>query len=130
MPLTKRQREILNYLDTYAGQNGYAPSFEEIADHFNVSLRQLYRVSAVAGYTPAALVWRRRLERARTLLHERGSRAPITEIALSCGFKDGAHFSRSYRKTFGEAPRAARRGPGNGEQGAGGPRQEPLASCP
>ena len=35
MPLTKRQREILNYLDAYAGQNGYAPSFEEIAEHFN-----------------------------------------------------------------------------------------------
>jgi repressor LexA len=35
MPLTKRQREILNYLDSYAGQNGYAPSFEEIAEHFN-----------------------------------------------------------------------------------------------
>ncbi|HMC55391.1 MAG TPA: helix-turn-helix domain-containing protein, partial [Gemmatimonadaceae bacterium] len=35
MPLTKRQREILNYLDAYAGENGYAPSFEEIAEHFN-----------------------------------------------------------------------------------------------
>lgn len=35
MPLTKRQREILNYLDAYTEQNGYAPSFEEIAEHFN-----------------------------------------------------------------------------------------------
>jgi repressor LexA len=35
MPLTKRQREILTYLETYAEQNGYAPSFEEIAEHFN-----------------------------------------------------------------------------------------------
>ncbi len=35
MPLTKRQREILTYLDTYAERNGYAPSFEEIAEHFN-----------------------------------------------------------------------------------------------
>jgi len=35
MPLTKRQREILTYLDTYSEQNGYAPSFEEIAEHFN-----------------------------------------------------------------------------------------------
>ena len=32
MPLTKRQREILNYLTRYAEENGYAPSFEEIAD--------------------------------------------------------------------------------------------------
>src|SRR5262245_50739279 len=35
MPLTKRQREILNYLSTYAEENGYAPSFEEIASQFN-----------------------------------------------------------------------------------------------
>jgi repressor LexA len=35
MPLTKRQREILTYLQTYAEENGYAPSFEEIAQHFN-----------------------------------------------------------------------------------------------
>ena len=35
MPLTKRQREILNYLTLYSEQNGYAPSFEEIATQFN-----------------------------------------------------------------------------------------------
>ena len=35
MPLTKRQREILGYLQTYAEENGYAPSFEEIARRFN-----------------------------------------------------------------------------------------------
>ncbi len=35
MPLTKRQREILTYLGSYAEDNGYAPSFEEIASRFN-----------------------------------------------------------------------------------------------
>jgi len=35
MSLTKRQREILNYLSSYAEENGYAPSFEEIAAQFN-----------------------------------------------------------------------------------------------
>jgi len=35
MPLTKRQREILTYLSEYAEEHGYAPSFEEIARHFN-----------------------------------------------------------------------------------------------
>jgi repressor LexA len=34
MPLTKRQREILNYLIAHTEQHGYAPSFEEIASHF------------------------------------------------------------------------------------------------
>src|SRR5437764_6290113 len=35
MSLTKRQREILTYLATYAEEHGYAPSFEEIAETFN-----------------------------------------------------------------------------------------------
>ena len=32
MALTKRQREILDYLAQYIDRNGYAPSFEEIAE--------------------------------------------------------------------------------------------------
>jgi repressor LexA len=35
MPLTKRQREILSFLSNYHEANGYAPSFEEIAEQFN-----------------------------------------------------------------------------------------------
>lgn len=35
MPLTKRQREILTFLGSYAEDNGYAPSFEEIASRFH-----------------------------------------------------------------------------------------------
>jgi repressor LexA len=35
MPLTKRQREILTYLSAYSEQNGFAPSFEEIAEKFD-----------------------------------------------------------------------------------------------
>ncbi len=31
MPLTKRQREILDYLTSYIDEHGFAPSFEEIA---------------------------------------------------------------------------------------------------
>lgn len=35
MPPTKVQRQILDYLQGYQGEHGYAPSFEEIAEHFN-----------------------------------------------------------------------------------------------
>jgi repressor LexA len=34
MPLTRRQKEILDYLQSYIHKQGYAPSFEEIAEHF------------------------------------------------------------------------------------------------
>ena len=34
MPLTRRQKQILDYLESYIRDNGYAPSFEEIARQF------------------------------------------------------------------------------------------------
>ncbi len=34
MPLTKRQKEILDFLERFLEDNGYPPSFEEIAQHF------------------------------------------------------------------------------------------------
>jgi repressor LexA len=37
MPLTKRQKEILDYIDSFIAERGYAPSFEEIAESFGYS---------------------------------------------------------------------------------------------
>jgi len=34
MPLTRRQKQILDFIQGYLAGNGYAPSFEEIAEHF------------------------------------------------------------------------------------------------
>jgi len=34
VPLTRRQKQILDYLQNYISTNGYAPSFEEIAEEF------------------------------------------------------------------------------------------------
>ncbi|NIU72287.1 MAG: repressor LexA, partial [Gammaproteobacteria bacterium] len=36
MPLTRRQKEILDYLQSYIKDRGYAPSFEEIATQFGL----------------------------------------------------------------------------------------------
>jgi len=36
-PLTKRQREILDYLNDFIQQHGYAPSLEEIGRRFGLS---------------------------------------------------------------------------------------------
>jgi repressor LexA len=36
-PLTKKQREILDFVTEFAEEHGYAPSFEEIAEHFGLS---------------------------------------------------------------------------------------------
>lgn len=37
LPLTKRQREILDYLTEFIQQHGYAPSLEEIGQRFGLS---------------------------------------------------------------------------------------------
>ena len=37
LPLTKRQREIFDYLNEFIQQNGYAPSLEEIGHRFGLS---------------------------------------------------------------------------------------------
>jgi repressor LexA len=37
LPLTKRQREILNFLNDFIQQHGYAPSLEEIGRRFGLS---------------------------------------------------------------------------------------------
>ena len=37
LPLTKRQREILDYLNDFIQQHGYAPSLEEIGQRFSLS---------------------------------------------------------------------------------------------
>jgi repressor LexA len=37
LPLTKRQREILDYLSEFIQQHGYAPSLEEIGRRFSLS---------------------------------------------------------------------------------------------
>ncbi|HEX7240966.1 MAG TPA: transcriptional repressor LexA [Longimicrobiaceae bacterium] len=37
MSLTKRQRQILDYVESFIEAYGYSPSFEEIAEHFGYS---------------------------------------------------------------------------------------------
>jgi repressor LexA len=44
-PLTRRQKEIIDYIRSFIDENGYAPSFREIAYYFELS-----SVSTVAEY--------------------------------------------------------------------------------
>ena len=37
MHLTRRQKEILDFLSRYIERRGYAPTIEEIGDHFGLS---------------------------------------------------------------------------------------------
>ncbi|WP_066649217.1 MULTISPECIES: helix-turn-helix domain-containing protein [Sphingomonas] len=61
------------------------------------------------GVTPGEYQRRLRLKGAVSLLSE--TAMPLSEIALACGFYDQAHFTRSFKALYGQAPsrfRAAR----------------------
>lgn len=99
---------IERFIDAHLERHELNPEF--VARHFGLSLRQLYRITTTTGCTPAALIWARRLERARQLLDADRSDTRVLDIALSCGFKDGAHFSRAFRRAFGQSPKESRHG--------------------
>lgn len=47
-PRTKRQREILDYIDSFISERGYIPSYQQIARHFHIRSK-----SAVAKHIAA-----------------------------------------------------------------------------
>jgi AraC-like DNA-binding protein len=100
------RNSIQRYIDANIERCDLSPRL--LARHFGMSVRQLYRVTVATGCTPGALIWSRRLARAHQLLAEERSGARVLDIALSCGFKDGAHFSRAYRREFGHSPSESR----------------------
>jgi AraC family transcriptional regulator len=48
-----------------------------------------------------------RVKRAKDLL--RGTKRPIADIAVACGFADQSHLTRVFSKAFGISPGAWRR---------------------
>lgn len=85
-------------------------SIERIADRMQCTKRYLHKVFSREGETLNQYIWSQRLELCRLRLSRRDlSDKSITEIAFACGFSNAAHFSRSFRARFGEAPRAYRR---------------------
>jgi AraC-like DNA-binding protein len=59
------------------------------------------------GESPHAFILRRRLELAARLMME--SAAPLSDIALQCGFTDQAHLCKQFRHVLRETPAAWRR---------------------
>jgi AraC family transcriptional regulator len=59
------------------------------------------------GSSPHAFIMARRIQKAAEMMLN--SEAPLSEIAINCGFADQAHFSRQFRKTMGYTPSIWRR---------------------
>jgi DNA-binding response OmpR family regulator/two-component sensor histidine kinase len=76
---------------------------ELLAEHFTVSLAQLYRkMKSLTGSTPNNLIKSIRLNKAYRLIREGGFR--VSEAAYQTGFNDPNYFTICFKKEFGENP--------------------------
>lgn len=97
----------IDYVERHLVDNSL--SLAQIAAHCAVSLRTLHAAFAGSKTTVSAYVRHRRLEECRIALGNPASRhKSITEIALSWGFNDPAHFSHAYKAAYGRTPREDR----------------------
>ena len=98
----------LAFIATQLDQTPDAPlSLGAIADAAFVTPEHLCRLfKAATGSSPSETVRLARLDRSVTLLCR--SNFSVAEIATLCGFASPFHFSRRFKETFGQSPRALR----------------------
>lgn len=83
-------------------------SATDMAARVGLSVSRLHAVfREELGTSPLAWIAERRLERARQWLA--GTRLPLAEIALRCGYADQSAFTRAFGRAHGLAPAAYRR---------------------
>ena len=80
---------------------------EELAGNIGSTILQLERAFRRHTKKAPSAIWRdMKLQHARwRLLNTSRS---VTEIAFECGFADSSHFSRLFRKEFGQPPQRYR----------------------
>lgn len=83
---------------------------DQLAERLGVSRRALYKAFQADKETPQSFQLTQRLLRCRdVLLSEHGAHLNLTRLAYEYGFSDAAHFSRAYKRQFGESPSQAQR---------------------
>ena len=78
----------------------------DLSRAFGMSERSFYRFFARNGTTPDAWLQMQRVDLARDMLKVYG--AKINLVADSVGFSDPSHFTRQFRRLYGETPTAFR----------------------
>jgi AraC-like DNA-binding protein len=80
---------------------------EQIASLMGISLRPLQRnFDKYVGVSPKWIIQRYRLQEAAELLANSSNQEKVSEIALSLGYFDQAHFTRDFKRVIGTSPSA------------------------
>lgn len=75
-----------------------------LARELNVSVRTLQRAFAAVGEQVTTYIRHRRLQEARLALTAPSGRLSISELAAHWQFADGSHFTRAFKKHYGQTP--------------------------
>jgi transcriptional regulator GlxA family with amidase domain len=104
--LDARQLRLVNEtIDEKLGEPISVSMLSSVAGLSRAHFSHAFRTSV--GRPPHAHIVRMRIERAMKLMAE--TDAPLSEIAVSAGFSDQAHFSNKFRRMAGATPAQWRR---------------------
>ncbi|WP_279612991.1 helix-turn-helix domain-containing protein [Burkholderia sp. BCC1644] len=101
----------LRHARTFICENLRDPSLcpSQVASALGISRRYLYRIFSTSSESISDMILHERLKRcAKWLAQPAWQHRSITEIALSWGFNNTAHFSRVFRHHFGVSAREYR----------------------
>lgn len=79
-------------------------SLTMLAREFDVSIRTLQRAFAATGEPLTAYIRHRRREEARLALTAPHGRLSVSELAVHWQFADGSHFTRAFKRHYGQTP--------------------------
>lgn len=95
-----QRRQLVEYIDSQLAE---PISLGQLAARCALSEYHFARMfRASFGLPPHQYLLARRLKHARDLL--RGTRLPLGEIALACGFASASHFTNRFRQALGGTP--------------------------
>ncbi len=110
-PESREQTLLLRihaFIEQHLGDANLTPGLVAAAHY--ISVRYLYRLFETQGTTVASWIRQRRLERCRRDLADPILDAlPVSAIAARWGLPDAAHFSRLFRRAYGQPPAEYRR---------------------
>ena len=91
----------------FSGALQSALTMDEVAQKAGISRRQLERLfGSHIGLPPVRHYLRIRVDHAKRLIE--GTRMPIIDTAIACGFMSASHFAKCFRAFNGSSPQQCR----------------------